>query len=342
MADLSLWPGGGDLRLQVPPGFSPGPLDRALRALLPTLSWTRVRRLIFTGKVEVGGRVVVDPTHPVSPGLVIDLRPRAPRPATRLHLPRSAIVHLDADLVIVHKPAHISTVPFEDGERGSLDQLVRAALNRNARSGRTTGELGVVHRLDRETTGLLVFTRTLAAKRHLQQQFRAHSIERKYLALARGSVRSQTLTSRLVADRGDGRRGSTQHPRLGRIATTHVHALEPLATATLIECQLETGRTHQIRIHLAEAGHPLLGERVYGDPSSTPGAEVARVMLHAASLGFIHPRTGELVRFSCELPEDMAQVLHHLRQPAALRDSSPPAPRPGAPKRPGRSRPRTR
>jgi 23S rRNA pseudouridine1911/1915/1917 synthase len=159
----------------------------------------------------------------------------------------------------------------------------------------------------------LVFARNLSAKRHLAQQFRCHSVERRYLALAKGMVSGQTLRSRLVKDRGDGRRGSTRHPELGREAITHLRPLEQLPGATLVECRLETGRTHQIRIQLAEAGHPLCGERVYARPRDRAGLAAPRLMLHAAVLGLVHPATAERLRFAEPLPPDMQAELDRLR-----------------------------
>ncbi|MBN2194999.1 MAG: RluA family pseudouridine synthase [Polyangiaceae bacterium] len=292
---------------------APIPLDRALRALFPGLSWARARTLATTGKVLVAGTMVTEPRTLVRDGTSIVIFTAARRPATTTRLDASALVHVDADVVVVRKPAGVATVPFEGKERGTLDQLVRALLNRRRREG-AGGEVGVVHRLDQDTTGLLVFARNLGAKRHLQHQFRVHSVERCYIALAQGEVPSQTVSTRLVADRGDGRRGSARLPRLGRVATTHVRALERFPDATLVECRLETGRTHQIRIHLAERGHPLLGERVYGRERRPSNLEVPRIMLHAATLGFVHPRTGLPVRFSAPIPEDMADVLTQLQR----------------------------
>jgi 23S rRNA pseudouridine1911/1915/1917 synthase len=294
----------------VPPGL-PRPLDRLLREQNPGTSWGDVRRAVRTGKVRVDGSVVTDPSAPVRAGAVVAVRMSAPRPE-KIALPRDAIVFADAQVVVVNKPAGIATVPYED-ERDTLDRLVQAALRKTARAGTSVAPLGVVQRLDRETSGLIVFARTTAAKRHLQQQFRTHAIHRRYLAIAWGRVADRTLRSRLVKDRGDGRRGSTDHPDLGREAVTHVRVLESLRDATFVECRLETGRTHQIRIHLAEAGHPLLGERVYGDRRHGAPALAPRVMLHAAELGFVHPTTGEELHFEERLPPDMEGVLDGLR-----------------------------
>jgi 23S rRNA pseudouridine1911/1915/1917 synthase len=289
----------------------PRPLDRALRELLPGKSWGDVRQLIKTGKVRVAGRPTTDPTTRVGAGSEIQIFMTAPEPGSNERLSKAALVYADAHVVVVDKPAGISTVPYED-ERDTLDQKVRALLRRKPNAGRAA-PLGVVQRLDKETSGLLVFARTLPAKRELQQQLRAHSVKRRYLALAHGRVASGTLRSRLVKDRGDGLRGSTHNRLLGRESITHVTALEALSGATLIECRLETGRTHQIRIQLSEAGHPLLGERVYVRNYSGPLLDAPRVMLHATELGFVHPISGRPLHFEKPLPSDMSTVLRRLR-----------------------------
>jgi 23S rRNA pseudouridine1911/1915/1917 synthase len=133
-----------------------------------------------------------------------------------------------------------------------------------------------------------------------------------------------------VPDRGDGRRGSVDNPTIGQVATTHVRVLERLRTATLVECRLETGRTHQIRIHLAEAGHPLLGERVYGPKRRAPEPGIPRVLLHAFELGFVHPQDGRTLAFGSEMPKDMQRAL------TALGGSR--IPTPGVESAPGRAR----
>jgi 23S rRNA pseudouridine1911/1915/1917 synthase len=275
-------------------------------------SWSKVRRLIETGKVRLDGEVVVETTRPTRAGQTVQLSLSAPRHAES-RLPDSAIVYLDSHLVVVHKPAGVSTVPYDEQERGTLDELVARLLTRRD-GGARRGPLGVVHRLDKETSGLIVFSRTLAAKRELKNQFRFHTVRRRYWALAHGQVGSRSFQTQLVADRGDGLRGSTDNPRLGQTATTHVRALEALRGATLVECQLETGRTHQIRIHLSEAGHPLLGERVYVRGHQGSLLPAPRVMLHAFELGFEHPATRAPLRFESQMPEDMRRVLAELRE----------------------------
>jgi 23S rRNA pseudouridine1911/1915/1917 synthase len=212
-------------------------------------------------------------------------------------------------VVVVEKPAGISTVPYDEDERGTLDQLVMETIAERGRR----APLGIVHRIDKETSGVVVFTRTLAAKRELKNQFRFHSVGRRYVALAHGSVKNATIHSRLVQDRGDGRRGSTDDDELGREAITHVALREKLSGASLIECRLETGRTHQIRIHLAENGHPLLGERVYSKHYRGTLLEAPRLMLHAQQLAFDHPQNGRRLEFERPMPPDMQAVLASLR-----------------------------
>jgi 23S rRNA pseudouridine1911/1915/1917 synthase len=165
-----------------------------------------------------------------------------------------------------------------------------------------------VHRLDKETSGLVVFTRTWLAKQRLAAQFRSHTVHRRYLAIAHGDVRSATVRTHLMENRGDGLR-----PAAARLAITHFERLEALRGATLVACRLETGRTHQIRIHLSESGHPLVGERVYVRGFAGPALPAPRLMLHAAELGFVHPVTEREVSWECELPEDMKETLARLR-----------------------------
>lgn len=294
-------------------GDSRVPLDRFLRQRHPGASWKGVRRLIETGKVLVDGAITTSTDALVAPGSMVSVRMAARRPLAPLLLDEGAIAYVDAHVIVVRKPAGIATVPYED-ERDTLDRLVQGLLRRHAPRGTSVAPLGVVQRLDRETSGLIVFARTATAKRGLQQQLRMHAMARRYLAIAHGVLSDRTITSRLVQDRGDGLRGSTDKPRLGRVATTHVRVLERLDGATLVECRLETGRTHQIRIHLSEAGHPLLGERVYVRRFDGPVLPAPRLMLHAAELGFLHPVTARPLHFEEPRPDDFVGILDTLRK----------------------------
>jgi 23S rRNA pseudouridine1911/1915/1917 synthase len=293
-------------------------LDGVLREQLQ-ISWSEARRLVETGKVTVAGKVATASDRPVRPGDRIELRLRAPRPRTaRRQELGNVLVYMDASVAVVRKPPGVSTVPFGDespeDELLTLDALVREVIAKRDRI-RGRAPLGVVHRLDKATSGLLVFTRTVAAKKHLAQQFREHTTHRLYLAIAHGDVRAQTFRSYLVENRGDGLRGSAKNnQREGQLAVTHVEPKARVKGATLVACRLETGRTHQIRIHLSEAGHALVGETVYIRGYGGPRIDAPRLMLHAAELGFAHPEDDRPMFFSEPLPPDFDEVLERLRR----------------------------
>ena len=289
-----------------------------VRRLAPGTSWNAARELCKRGKVRINGQVVADGAQRLNEGDEVELVPNAPR--IREHvLDEAALLYVDADVVIVNKPANLMSVPFEDDDKNTLVDRLRFLLRR--KTGFQGAELGVVQRLDKDTTGVMVFARNLSAKRELQQQFRVHSIERRYLAIVHGALtaekRAETL---LIADRGDGLRGSYgvfrrpkgAPPRDAQRAITYLSPKQALRGATLIECKLETGRQHQIRIHAAESGHPIVGERVYIRDYQGPQLPAARPMLHAAVLGFAHPRTGEPMRFEEPPPADFTTLLSQL------------------------------
>ncbi len=296
--------------------------DHAVRTLYD-VSGGKARAGIETGKVTVDGRLVTDPREPLEAGAEVVVRMNAASPRARNDLPPEAIVHVDAHVVVVDKPAGISTVPYEgEDEEGTLDARVRRFLAKKEKRGGPRPALGVVHRIDKETSGLVVFTRTWLAKQSLASQFRKHTVHRRYLAIAHGAVRARTIESHLIEDRGDRLRGSIEAmgERGRRIpfdraqrAVTHVEVVEVLRGATLVACRLETGRTHQIRIHLSEAGHPVVGDRVYVRGFAGPAIAAPRLMLHAAELGFVHPATNLEVRFERPPPRDFEEVLARLR-----------------------------
>lgn len=296
----------------VPPELA-GPLDRVVRGLFG-VSWGQARGWIASGKVCVGDVVVTDATSRVAAGAEIRFDERARKPRAG-QLSDEQIVHVDTHVIVVAKPAGISTIPYDESDRDTLEARARAWLERRAKGRGGRVPLGVVHRIDKETSGLLVFTRTWQAKQSLASQFRHHTVHRRYLAVAHGDVHTGTLRSFLVENRGDGLRGSARGspPADAREAVTHVERLEGLKGATLVACRLETGRTHQIRIHLSEKGHPLLGERVYVRGWRGTPVEAPRLMLHAAELGFIHPATEHEVSWTLPMPADMEGVLRRLR-----------------------------
>src|SRR5438876_2034434 len=282
-------------------------------------AWSRARGLCSEGRVTVNGERCLDSALRVPPGAVVVVDERAPK--LRLGaLPQSAIAYFDRDVVVVDKPAGMLSIAYEPGDKDTLVDCTRALLRRMRGRGFDRG-LGVVQRLDKDTSGLMVFARTAEAKRILAMQFRAHDIERAYYAIAHGAVAAKRAETHLVMDRRDGLRGSYGHfrrPRGGippeaKRSVTHVRPIAPLAGATLVECRLETGRQHQIRIHLSELRHPLVGERVYIRDYAGPKIEAIRPMLHARTLGFVHPRTAERILFEREPPDDFQATLESLR-----------------------------
>lgn len=296
-------------------------LDAVVKELLGT-TWGEARRLIETGKIRLDGVVVTEPRKHVRPKASLEYAPRARRPRPDTDLDLSRIEFADAHVIVVDKPSGMSTVPYDERETGTLDARVRAwVAAQSKRENTTPPNLGVVHRIDAETTGLVVFTRTWLAKQALSAQFRAHSVLRRYVAIAHGKVRAQTIETHIMEDRGDGLRGSWEARQrkgkpVGQRAITHVTPLEALpGGATLIECRLETGRTHQIRIHLSEVGHPLVGERVYVRNYRLPQIPAPRLMLHAQKLGFVHPVDEREVVFERPPPPDFEEVLVRLRVP---------------------------
>jgi 23S rRNA pseudouridine1911/1915/1917 synthase len=243
-------------------------------------------------------------------------------------VPKPPVVrYADAHVVVVDKPAGLTTMrhPGEAAGFGrrarrylppTLADLLPGLLARG-QPGRQA-RVRAVHRLDKDTSGLVVFARTVGAERHLGRQFRAHTVKRRYLAVVRGRAQAGRIESAFVEDRGDGRRGSTTEAGAGKRAVTHVTIVERLGTYTLVECRLETGRTHQVRIHLGERGTPLCGERVYDRPvhgAPLPDdSQAPRLALHAAHLGFVHPATGRWMEWKSPLPEDLARLVARLRK----------------------------
>lgn len=287
-------------------------LDAAVHRLAD-VSARRAREAIASGKVRLNGRVVVEVAAPVNPGDAVALDPGAPNPV-KVQPHGVRIVYRDDDVLVVDKPAGLSTtpVPDDDGEPTALHAAIRLC-----RGGRPAK---VVHRIDRETSGLLVFARGTIAARAFRAQFDAHTIRRVYRCVVQGvpNPAAAVLTSMLVRDAGHGKRGSREGtfrvrpartpdpgpmPGAGKIGITRYETLAAAGGQAALEVRPSTGRTHQIRIHLAEAGHPILGERVY---ARAPGAP--RLALHAAVLGFVHPATGETLSFESRWPEDLADV----------------------------------
>ena len=297
-----------------------------IRKNLTSTSWKIIKKMIEAGQTKINGQLCLDPARRVKLNDEISLLSKPEN--TRPDKSPLTIRHLDEHLVVVEKPAMINTVrhPLErdwtetrKSLSPTLEDLTIKAIHETGKLRKAAkSRLRVVQRLDKETSGLLVFARTVEAERGLGKQFHQHSVERKYLALVPGLLMPQTIESYLVRDRGDGRRGSLENLQQGKIAITHVTIVERLNGFTLMGCKLETGRTHQIRIHLAEKGHPVCGDRVYRntvDGKLLPdGSGFPRVALHAAELGFIHPISGQKMHWTMDMPEDLQKLITRLRK----------------------------
>jgi 23S rRNA pseudouridine1911/1915/1917 synthase len=276
------------------------------------LSRRAAQEAIHNGRIDVNGQTCAEPGRVVDTEIAVTFFPS--RPKQRKVKGRLKILHEDPYVLIVDKPAGILTLPTPEHERDTLLERVRRYVA--IRHGGTP-YVGVIHRLDKGTSGALAFARSPSALRGFQALFKAHDIERQYLAIVEGvpNRESGTIDLALVTDRGDLRRGVGRRPGEGRRAVTHYRVIERFGSvATLVACWLETGRTHQIRIHLAEIGHPVVGEPVYrGRRQPRCKAQFSRQALHAQTLGFQHPFTGELVRVESPLPQDLAEFVVDLR-----------------------------
>ena len=299
----------------------------ALRHWLPSCSWSQVKQLLRTRRIMVSGNICLDESRRLQVGEVVKVLAHSAAPPPKEQDVR--VRYLDAHLLLVEKPSGMTTLRHPEEKELStrrrqlqptldecLPRIVAKVEKKSLRPG-SLPMLRAVHRLDRETSGLMVFARTVPAERHLGLQFRNHTVHRRYIALVHGHVSAQTIRSTLVRDRGDGRRGSaTEEDEEGKEAVTHVMPLEHLDGYTVLQCRLETGRTHQIRIHLSELGHPVCGDKVYLGRYVSANKETfqaPRLALHAAELGLQHPATGEWLEASMPLPDDLAGFLHELR-----------------------------
>jgi 23S rRNA pseudouridine1911/1915/1917 synthase len=297
-------------------------LDRALAEALPDLSRERLKTLIKGGRVaDASGQVLWDPSAKATAPVTLAIRLPAPAPAHNVAQDLALVIaYEDEHLIVVDKPAGMVVHPAA----GNLDgTMVNALLHHCA--GQLSGiggvaRPGIVHRIDKDTSGLIVAAKHDKAHEGLAKQFAAHSIDRRYLAIATG----RPMPANGTIEAALGRSGTNRKKMAvvaegrGKHAITHYRTIEPLKGATLVECRLETGRTHQVRVHMAHIGHPLVGDPVYGRVKK-PLSEVlkarnfVRQALHAAHLGFIHPVTGNRIALDSELPADMRELIDELR-----------------------------
>ena len=292
-------------------------LDRALAVAVPDLSRSRLQALIAAGCVWEGERTVEDASVKVKPGQAFEIRvppPVAAEPAAQaIHL---EIVYEDPHLIVIDKPAGLVVHPAAGNPDGTLVNALLAHCGGELSGIGGVARPGIVHRLDKETSGLMVAAKTDAAHKALSAQFADRTLSRTYLALVWGRPNPSvgTIEGAIGRDPRDRKRMAIVKAG-GKAARTHYKVLRPAGLeASLVACKLDTGRTHQIRVHLTSIGHPLIGDQVYGRrPRSAIGSDAARSFprqaLHAAKLRFRHPADQNELEFTRPLPGDMRDLL---------------------------------
>ncbi len=301
--------------------IGPGRLDRALAEGLPDMSRARIQALIADGRLSIGGAIITDASSNKYAGqnFTLTVPPAKPDKAQPQDIALN-IVFEDDHLIIVDKPAGLVVHPAAGHADGTL---VNALLHHC--KGQLSGiggveRPGIVHRIDRDTSGLLVVAKNDKAHEGLAKLFAAHDIERRYLAIVAGvpAPPAGTIRTQIGRHPTDRKKNAVLAEGKGKHAVTHFRMLEAYKKSALVECRLETGRTHQVRVHMAHIGHPLIGDATYNVRQKSflfgPNQSYfTRQALHAASLGFIHPITGKDLNFVSALPDDIHELLIALR-----------------------------
>ena len=303
----------------MPPDAIGWRLDRALAAALPNLSRERLKTLISAGSVELAGKAVRDPASKAAPGPYSVAVPAPSEPHNEAQDIPLVVAYEDEHLIVVDKPAGLVVHPAA----GNLDGTLVNALLHHCR-GQLSGiggvaRPGIVHRIDKDTSGLIVAAKHDRAHVGLAAQFKRHMIDRRYLAIVSGVPRcgAGTVDAPLARHPRDRKRIAIVDAPHARRAVTHWRVVETLNEAALVECRLETGRTHQVRVHLQSIGHPLMGDPVYGRTRPAHRAlledlKFERQALHAARLGFVHPVTSAALSLESNIPADMHELFRRL------------------------------
>ncbi len=297
------------LHVAAPPECAGLRLDQALAQLLPQYSRARLTAWVRAGRVTVDGRTPA-PRDKLHGGEQIIVAPTLSREETAFRpeqIPLD-IVHEDDTLMVINKPAGLVVHPGSGNWQGTLLNALLAHAPQLAAVPRA----GIVHRLDKDTSGLLVIAKTLTAQTDLVRQLQARTVSREYRAVVHGIVKKP---GRIDGAIGRDPRSRTRMAVVssGKPAVTHYSIVEKLAHATVLACRLETGRTHQIRVHLQKIGFPIWGDPVYGPRHPPPAPRMERQALHAEKLALRHPDSGETVQWQAALPEDMRQLIAQLR-----------------------------
>ena len=309
------------IEVKLAPAHSGWRLDRALADAVPTLSRERLKALIRSGALTKDAAAVRDPAAKVHGNEAFRLDLPEPEPAH--NVPQDiplAVAFEDDHLLVIDKPAGLVVHPAAGNPDGTL---VNALLHHCGGSLSGIGGVarpGIVHRIDKDTSGLLVVAKSDVAHEGLAKQFAAHSIDRRYLAIVSGVPRANegSVDAPLARSATNRKKIAIVEGSRGKRAVTHWKRLELLRDAALVECALETGRTHQVRVHMASIGHPLLGDPVYGRSGKShrdllKRLDFHRQALHASILGFTHPVTKHRLSFSSGMPADMQELFNQLR-----------------------------
>jgi 23S rRNA pseudouridine1911/1915/1917 synthase len=325
------------LRLVVPADAAPQRLDRVLAQNFAATSRARFQSLIAEGAVSIGGRTILEARHRVKPGDEVTVAVPEPLPAEPAGEAMDlSVLYEDDALIVIDKPAGLVVHPGAGNRSGTLVNALIAHCGESLKGVGGIRRPGIVHRLDKETSGVLVVAKTELALKGLQAQFAAHGrdglLARAYLAFVWGRpARGQGMIDAPIGRHPQHRTKMAVRPRDGRRAVTRYRVIESFparaerAAASLVRCELETGRTHQIRVHFAHIGHPLLGDATYGQGFLTAASRLdkrsrdaltalGRQALHAAELGFRHPVTGEDLRFASPLPADLQRLFDALHK----------------------------
>lgn len=304
-------------------------LDRFLISVTNDMSRTHLQRLIRDGNVTVNDKVAKQPSYALRDGDAVGLTFPPPRPLDTIAPENTVldILHEDSHLIVLNKPAGMLVHPANDVYTGTLVNALLAHCTDLSGIGGVERP-GIVHRLDKDTSGILVVAKTDVVHRALSAQFEKHSITRQYVAIVCGvpAKTAGTIDAQIARSRRDRRRMTTVENH-GRHAVTHYEVLETYPKFALVQLTLETGRLHQIRVHLQHIGHPVAGDAIYGGEQRAINdadtgalkhalAQLKRQALHARLLGFVHPTTGENLTFSAPMPKDMLTLLDALKQKA--------------------------
>jgi len=291
--------------------LTPVRLDKQLKAKREDLSWRQVRDAIEKGQVTVDGRVQRDPGLDVSSRAAIELNLN--RPAQSRARASFDILHEDDDIIVLNKPAGVLSIPSSPGAGSSEDTILRRVREYMAFKRGHKTYVGMLHRLDRDTSGSLAVALSKDAHAAGRELFKKHRFERHYLAIVQGipDPPKGTIEARISSGYRGGRRKLVDEDAPGLDAATDYRVKERLKNAALLELRLHTGRQHQIRLHLEKLGHPLIGERVYATHASV---HAKRNMLHAWTLAFPHPLTGKRIAVEAPLPADFENTLNKLRR----------------------------